>query len=80
MLNLKRAGLAVLLAGAVLMPWAAAANPANPQAPTAIIAYAAIPMFSTEAAAQRHCPSDHGALIKSIDTSLAIFLGKHVLS
>ncbi len=58
MLNPKRAGLAILLAAAVLMPWAAAANPASPQAPIAIVAYASIPMFSTEAAAQRHCPSD----------------------
>lgn len=55
MLTLKRAGLAILLAVAVLAPWSATASP---QPRTAIVAYASIPMFSTEAAAQRHCPSD----------------------
>jgi hypothetical protein len=55
MLTVKRAGLAILLAAAVLVPWAAAASP---QSRTAIVAYASIPMFSTGIAAQRHCPSD----------------------
>jgi hypothetical protein len=55
MLDLRRAGLAILLAAAVLTPWTATASP---QPGSAVVAYASIPMFSTEAAAQRHCPSD----------------------
>ncbi|MHB8703432.1 MAG: hypothetical protein ACYC8W_04710 [Candidatus Tyrphobacter sp.] len=56
MLNLKRTVLVVLLAAAVLVPFSVTASPQ--QHSTAIVAYATIPMFSTEAAAQRHCPYD----------------------
>ena len=55
MLNIKRACLAILLMAATLTPQALAVTP---QRPNAIVAYASIPMFSTETAAQHHCPSD----------------------
>lgn len=44
----------VAIAAVLFAPAPSAARDATPQ----IVAYAPIPMFTTEAAAQAHCPSD----------------------